>query len=191
MNTHFDDKRGVLVFCRSAKYLQMVQNGAVVTTVLMRKFDSGARSQKLARIDMLELHLFFALPVPTLASHFPVIPGISITISLSKRGNFLLLREWRTFSVRVQVFHSVDVRETNKGSTFNLGQGHSRMVTKQIIICNSDQVRKKKFQNLDFASNKECRCLPFRQVHLGKRSFRDFEVRQDLESTKAYLWWFH
>jgi hypothetical protein len=120
VHAHFDDKRGVVVFVGSAKYLQMVQNGTVVTTVLMRKLDSGARSQILARIDMVELHLLFALPVPTPANNLPVIPSISITISFSKSGNFLLLREWRTISVRVQVFHSVHVRETNKGSTFNL-----------------------------------------------------------------------
>lgn len=124
MHAHFDDKRGVLVFCSSAEYLQMVQNGTVVTTILMRKLDSGACSQKLARVEVVELHLIFALPVLTPANHLPVVPSISITISLSKRGNFLLPREWRIFSVRVQVFHSVDVRETNKGSTLDLGQGN-------------------------------------------------------------------
>jgi hypothetical protein len=61
------------------------------------------------------------VPVPTLANNLPVIPSISITVSLSKSGNFLLLREWRIISVRVQVFHGVDVRETNKGSAYDLG----------------------------------------------------------------------
>jgi hypothetical protein len=103
----------------------MVQDGTVVTTVLMRKLDGRARSQKLARIDVVELHLLFAMPVPTLAIHLPVIPSIPITISLPKSRNFLLLGEWRLLVVRVQVSPSVDVRETNKGSTFDLGQGHS------------------------------------------------------------------
>ena len=95
----------VLIFLGPCKYLQVVQNGTIVPTVLVGKLDGRGGSEVLATIHMLKLNHFVSHPMLGITDNSPIVTIIALHITRSKARNFLLSRQWALDIVRVQVLH--------------------------------------------------------------------------------------
>jgi hypothetical protein len=112
----------VIIVTRSPKGFKMIQNGARSSTRLLVELQRLGRPQKLARVLVFETNPSSAEPVRRSRSNTldpPIVPVITLSIPDAIRGHFLLFAEYRFDGMRVQVFHSPRVRESNERAAFD------------------------------------------------------------------------
>ena len=123
MNTHFDHPYSIVILAVPSKDFQMIHNRTAMSTILMTKFDCGGGSQIMTRIHMLKADHGGSFPILSIAYHLPIIAIVACTISFSVRRYLLLLRQWGSDIVRMQISQRFEMSQSNDLSALN-GFGH-------------------------------------------------------------------
>ena len=139
MNTHFDHPYSIVILAVPSKDFQMIHNGTAMSTILMTKFDRGGRSQEMTRIDMLKADHGGSFPILSIAHHLPIIAIVTCSISFSVGRYLLLLGQWGSDIVRMQVSKSFKMSQSNDLSTLDgfshtVGMTGRRSTSKGISI---------------------------------------------------------
>ena len=139
MNTHFDHPYSIVILAVPSKDFQMIHNWTAMSTILMTKFDCGGGSQIMTRIHMLKADHGGSFPILSIAHHLPIIAIVTHTITFSVRRYLLLLRQWGSDIVRMQISQRFEMSQSNDlsaldGFGYALGTTGGGSPTKGITI---------------------------------------------------------
>mmetsp|Transcript_2888 Transcript_2888/g.6811 ORF Transcript_2888/g.6811 Transcript_2888/m.6811 type:complete len:256 (+) Transcript_2888:193-960(+) len=135
MNSRLHKPLSVLVLRPPRKGLQVVQNGTVVSAVLVVEFYGGTRAEELARIQVLKMNLGLTSPVlwAWSADDLPVVSVVSMAVSVSKTADLLLSAQWRFHLVRVQIDHGFQVCQADDFPALD-GHGGSVLAGRAVVV---------------------------------------------------------
>jgi len=123
MDSHFNHPYSIVILAVPSKDFQMIHNGTAVSTILMTKFDSGGGSQIMTRIHMLKADHGRSFPILSIAHHLPIIAIVTRTIAFSVRRYLLLLGQWGSDIVRMQISKGFKMSQSDDLSALD-GFGH-------------------------------------------------------------------
>lgn len=109
----------ILIILTPPKHLQMIQNRTSPPTILFRKFHCRRSTKITLRRHTFELYWLLTHPISSRTRNRPIVPRISLPLTIPKRRHFMLIAQRTLNPMSVQIVPRSDMHQSNHIAAFD------------------------------------------------------------------------